>query len=413
MSMQRQEAVTRSINRNAPLNLSSVAEALLRRIVGELECGELVIETPAGGRLVFSGRQSGPQARVTIHSWRCLWRMLSSWDIGVAEAYMAGEWSSPDLVAILKLACTNSGLLEPMKFPQLPRVWHKFRHAMNRNTRRGSRRNISAHYDLGNKFYERWLDVGMTYSAGLFSRADQTLEEAQEAKLERVLSMLDLAGGEHMLEIGCGWGSLAERVLEQNSCTLTGVTLSSEQLAFAQRRLLEHDLSERSDIRLQDYRDVRGTFDRVVSIEMLEAVGEAYWPTYFENVRDRLRPGGVGVLQVITIDEDRFETYRRVPDFIQKYIFPGGMLPTAEIIEQETAKAGLKLIAKEFFGDSYARTLEEWRRRFLESWPIIETLGFDERFKRTWEYYLAYCQAGFETEAINVGLYKVARSRSV
>ena len=166
-------------------------------------------------------------------------------------------------------------------------------------------------------------------------------------------------------------------------------------------------------IRLQDYRDVRGTFDRVVSIEMLEAVGEAYWPTYFENVRDRLRPGGVGVLQVITIDEDRFEAYRRGPDFIQKYIFPGGMLPTAEIIEQETAKAGLKLIAKEFFGDSYARTLEEWRRRFLESWPAIEALGFDDHFKRTWEYYLAYCQAGFETGAINVGLYKVSRSRSV
>ena len=410
MSMQNQEAVTRSINPQLSLNSSSV---VLRRMVGELECGNLIIEMPSGNQMVFGGRRPGPQAKVTINSWRCLWRLFSNWDIGFAEAYSAGEWSSPNLVALLKLACHNRNMAEPLKFLRTPRFWLRLRHAMNRNNRRGSRRNIAAHYDLGNEFYQQWLDPGMTYSAGLFSSMNQTLEQAQDAKLNRVLSLLDLAGGEKVLEIGCGWGSLAERIMERHDCSVTGVTLSREQLAFTESRLRGGALDGRSDIRLQDYRDVRGTFDRVVSIEMLEAVGEAYWSTYFQTLRDRLHPGGIGVLQVITIDEDRFEAYRRRPDFIQKYIFPGGMLPTTKIIEQETAKAGLKLVAKELFGDGYARTLQEWRRRFLESWPAIQALGFDERFKKTWEYYLAYCQAGFETGAINVGLYKVVRPGSM
>ena len=407
MSMQHQQAVTRSMTPRILLSSSSIAEAFLRRIVGHLQCGELVIEKPAGDRLALRGRRSGPQAKVSIHSWRFLWRMISSWDIGFAEAYIAGEWSSPDLVALLKLACNNSALVEPLKALRGPRFWLRLRHAMNRNTRRGSRRNIAAHYDLGNEFYRQWLDPGMTYSAALFSRASQTLEEAQKAKLDRVISLLDLAGGERVLEIGCGWGSLAERLMDRHSCTVTGLTLSAEQLACAQRRLRNRAAAGRCDLRLQDYRDVRGTFDRIVSIEMLEAVGETYWSTYFEKLRDSLRPCGSAVLQVITIDEARFENYRRRPDFIQKYIFPGGMLPTKHIIEREIAQAGLRLVAHEHFGESYARTLEHWQLRFQKSWPIIEWLGFDERFKRTWEYYFAYCQAGFETGAISVGLYKI------
>ena len=290
MSMQHQQAITRSINPRISLSSSSIAEAFLRRIVGHLQCGELVIETPAGDRLALRGRRPGPQAKVTIHSWRCLWRMISGWDIGFAEAYIAGEWSSPDLVALLKLACNNSALVEPLKALRGPRFWLRLRHAMNRNTRRGSRRNIAAHYDLGNEFYRQWLDPGMTYSAALFSRASQTLEEAQKAKLDRVISLLDLAGGERVLEIGCGWGSLAERLMDQHSCTVTGLTLSAEQLAYAQQRLSNRAAAGHCDLRLQDYRDVRGTFDRIVSIEMLEAVGETYWSTYFEKLRDSLRP---------------------------------------------------------------------------------------------------------------------------
>ncbi len=402
MSMHRQQAVTPRLS----LNSGSIAKAFLRHIVGELECGELVIETPAGDRFALRGRRAGARAKVTMHSWRCLWRTIFGWDVGFAEAYIAGEWSSPDLVALLKLACNNSAVAKPLKLLRMPRLWLWLRHAMNRNTRRRSRRNIAAHYDLGNEFYRQWLDTGMTYSAALFSGADQSLEEAQDAKLDRVAELLDLAGSEKVLEIGCGWGSLAERLTDRHSCTVTGLTLSAEQLAFARQRLLDRKLSRQCDLRLQDYRDVRGTFDRIVSIEMLEAVGEAYWSIYFRKLRDSLRPGGSAVLQVITIDETRFANYRRRPDFIQKYIFPGGMLPTRRIIEREISKAGLQLVACEHFGKSYARTLEHWQQRFQKSWPKIELLGFDERFKRTWEYYLAYCRAGFEADVINVGLYK-------
>jgi len=219
-----------------------------------------------------------------------------------------------------------------------------------------------------------------------------------------VLNLLDMNGGENVLEIGCGWGGLAER-----SLSVTGLTLSAEQLGYAQRRLQASIAEGRCDLRLQDYRDVRGTFDRIVSIEMLEAVGEAYWPTYFDRLRSLLRPGGIAVLQVITISEDRLESYRRRPDFIQKYIFPGGMLPTTRIIERETTRAGLQLVSKEFFGEGYACTLENWSSRFQHAWPELKGLGFDVRFKRMWEYYLAYCQVGFDIRALDVGLYKLVR----
>jgi cyclopropane-fatty-acyl-phospholipid synthase len=409
MSMQHREAIARSIAAEIPFKSGTIAEALLRRIVGELECGELVIETPAGHRLTFAGYRVGPQAKVTIHSWRCLWRLVSNSDIGFAEGYITGEWSSPSLAALLALASHNSALAEPFKAFRTPRLWLRLRHALNRNSRKGSRRNIAAHYDLGNDFYQHWLDAGMSYSAGLFSHASQSLEEAQDAKLDRVIEMLALTGGEKVLEIGCGWGSFAERLSGRHDCSITGITLSEQQLLFAQNRLQKGGLDRRADLRLQDYRDVSRTYDRIVSIEMLEAVGEAYWPTYFEKLYDSLRPGGVAVLQVITIDQDRYDNYRRRPDFIQKYIFPGGMLPTQQIIEQETIDAGLRLVAKELFAESYARTLEQWRLRFQNAWPSIKNLGFDDRFKNMWEYYLAYCQAGFETNAINVGLYKIER----
>lgn len=413
MSIQHPQTMTRSGGTELSLNSGSILEGFLRRLLGDLECGELAIETPGGNRLVLKGRRVGPQACLKIHSWRLLGRLLSGWDIGFAEAYMTGECSSPSLDALLTLACRNSALAEPLKTLRIPQVWPRLIHAMNRNTRRGSRRNVAAHYDLGNQFYEQWLDPGMQYSAALFSGPDQTLQDAQESKLDRVTSLLDLSGEEAVLEIGCGWGALAERILKTHEGKITGITLSKEQLAYAQRRLSAEITASRCDLRLKDYRDVSGTFDRIVSIEMLEAVGEAYWPTYFEKVRTCLRPGGSAVLQVITIDEKRFENYRRRPDFIQKYIFPGGMLPTPRIIEREAVNAGLEPISKEFFGADYARTLAHWKLRFRRAWPAIEALGFDERFKRMWDYYLAYCQVGFETGAIDVGLYKLKRVESV
>jgi cyclopropane-fatty-acyl-phospholipid synthase len=331
------------------------------------------------------------------------WRLALHGDLGAAESYIAGEWSSPDLDALLKLALLNAAAL-----PQagLVRVLPRLRHELNRNTRRGSRRNIAAHYDLGNAFYSHWLDAGMNYSSGLYLSPAQTLEEAQQAKADRVSQLLELSGGETVLEIGCGWGALAERLIERHRCRVTGITLSARQLEYANQRLRERGLCRYGDLRLQDYRDVQGSYDRIVSIEMMEAVGAAYWPAYFKQVRDRLRPGGVAVLQVITIDEARYEAYRRQPDFIQQYIFPGGMLPTVEIVGREAESAGIELVRREMFGESYALSLAEWQRRFQTAWPSIAPLGFDARFKRMWEYYLAYCQAGFEAGAVSVGFYQ-------
>ena len=344
-----------------------------------------------------------------VHSGKFLWRLITNADLGFAESYIAGEISSANLSALLKLGSLNWEMKSWTRWLRTPGLLDRLRHALRRNSRRGSRRNIAAHYDLGNDFFAHWLDGGMNYSAAVFSSAGQSLEEAQSAKLDRVSELLELSGGEAVLEIGCGWGALAERLIEHHGCHLTGITLSERQLAFAKKRLADRGLDLWADLRLQDYRDTTGAFDRIASIEMLEAVGAAYWPTYFDKLRAALQPGGVAVLQVITIGDGYFESYSRRPDFIQKYIFPGGMLPTPEIIERGVVAADLCLCSSEFFGKSYARTLGEWLRRFERAWPAIEALGFDARFKRIWEYYLAYCHAGFETGILDVGLYKIRR----
>jgi cyclopropane-fatty-acyl-phospholipid synthase len=388
----------------------SLANGFIRKLIPALKCGRLAVETPAGDQLVLLGDRPGPHARLKLHSWRTLWRFVAQGDVGFADAYIAGECSSPTLVAIFHLALRNASVETPSRWLRMPRLRLKLRHALNRNTRRGSRRNITAHYDLGNEFYSQWLDAGMSYSSALFSSPGQTLEDAQNAKLDRVFDLLETPEGGRVLEIGCGWGSLAERIVARYRCRLTGITLSAKQLEFAQRRLANLGLQQYGDLRLQDYRDVQGFYDRIVSIEMLEAVGAAYWPTYFEHLRANLKPGGIAVLQAITIDADRFENYRRRPDFIQKHIFPGGMLPTTKIIEREIARAGLQLQSAEFFGDSYARTLAEWQRRFQRAWTAGSATGFDERFRRAWEYYLAYCQAGFEAGTLTVGHYKIKRA---
>jgi cyclopropane-fatty-acyl-phospholipid synthase len=363
---------------------------------------------PWGEQICLEGQQPGHTARLVIHRRRFAGRLLAGGDIGFADAYIAGDVSSPDLDALLSWALKNANVESSMTLFGKLRLVLKLQHALNRNTRRGSRRNIAAHYDLGNDFYAHWLDAGMNYSAALFSSHDQTLEQAQDAKLNRVCDLLDLKVGQSVLEIGCGWGGLAERIALHHGCAVTGLTLSERQFEFARRRLAACGVASKCEVRLQDYRDVRGRYDRIASIEMLEAVGEAYWTVYFSQLRRCLQPGGVAVLQVITIDEDRFAGYRRRPDFIQKYIFPGGMLPTKQVIKQRAQDAGLHVTESKIFGASYARTIGEWQKRFQSSWPAITSLGFDERFKRTWEYYLAYCRAGFECGALDVGLYKLA-----
>jgi cyclopropane-fatty-acyl-phospholipid synthase len=280
----------------------------------------------------------------------------------------------------------------------LRRLWHR----LHDNTRRGSRRNIAHHYDLGNAFYERWLDPSMTYSSAVFEREDDDLRAAQEAKYRRLARMMDLAPEQRVLEIGCGWGGFAEVAAKEFGARVTAITVSREQLDFARRRIQREGLAERVEARFVDYRDVEGRFDRVASIEMFEAVGERHWPVYFGKVRDVLEPGGRAALQIITIADRWFEGYRRGVDFIQRYIFPGGMLPSMEALHRQWERAGLALDRAEFHGQHYARTLAEWNRRFQSAWHELEPMGFDRRFKRMWEFYLAYCEAGFRTGSTDV-----------
>jgi cyclopropane-fatty-acyl-phospholipid synthase len=341
-----------------------------------------------------------------IERWRAIWRLMRGGGVGFAEAFMDGDWTTPDLTRFLEWALRSEQDAGAFRGHIGARFARRLVHRLRANTRRGSRRNIAAHYDLGNDFYSLWLDRGMSYSSGIYRSGDETLEEAQDAKLERIAELLEAGGGDRVLEIGCGWGGVIEKLLIRHACRVTALTLSTEQHSYAQARVERLGFAGRADIRLQDYRDVSGQFDRIVSIEMLEAVGERYWPVYFETLRARLKPGGTCVLQVITISEDRFAGYRSDPDFIQRYIFPGGMLPTRTAIRDAARAAGLSLDAEEPFGLSYAQTLRAWRERFLASGDAIAALGLPERFRRMWEYYLSYCEAGFRGGAVDVSLFR-------
>lgn len=381
----------------------------LGSLLDRLHHGSITIELPGGRRFEHAARLPGPHGVLILVRWRALRKMVLGGDLGFAEAYIDGDWTTPDLTALIELAARNGSAIDAAIVPAWPvRLASRLLHRWRDNTRAGSRRNIMAHYDLGNAFYERWLDRGMTYSSALFTAPQQSLEDAQTAKQDRVLELLDLAGDERVLEIGCGWGGLAERLVAAGA-RVTGLTLSPAQLDYARARLAA--VADRAELRLQDYRDTEGSFDRIVSIEMLEAVGERFWPVYFERLAARLAPGGLAVLQVITIEQRRFEGYRRNVDFIQRYVFPGGMLPSPPVLRQQIEAAGLRLLDAETFGDSYARTLAAWRDRFQAAWPELAAMGFPPAFRRLWEYYLCYCEAGFRTGAIDVGLYRLAHAR--
>lgn len=390
--------------------LSRLGAWMLRRIGERLTCGSLTFITPTGARVEYRTGTPGPDAVWVLHHWRAIRRLLTHGDIGVGEAYMDGDWSSPDLPALIELAARNDESLSKAIDGSLPaRLLHRLVHLVRANTRSGSRRNITQHYDLGNAFYASWLDRGMTYSSALFRDADMTLDDAQTAKQDRVLELLDVRQGQDVLEIGFGWGGMAER-LAARGCRVVGLTLSSAQREHALARMESAGHADRVELRLQDYRDATGVFDRVVSIEMLEAVGEAYWPLFFDTLRARLAQGGVAVLQAITIADERFASYRRVPDFIQRHIFPGGMLPSPSVMRAQIDRAGLALHLVENFGASYARTLCEWRERFHAAWPEIAAMGFPPRFRRMWDYYLCYCEGGFRAGAIDVGLWRLERA---
>ncbi len=373
--------------------------------------GELIFVTPAGRELRIAGAEPGFEATIIIHDFRFMRRVLASGDIGFAEGYMAGEWDTPDLSAVLSAVSLNFDRLAKLVLGNaVARAVNFVGHRLNANTRKGSRKNIHAHYDLGNAFYSRWLDQTMTYSSALYEHPDQPLDQAQTHKYRSLAQGMGLSSGQSVLEIGCGWGGFAEFAAKEVGAKVTGITISREQFDFARKRMFEQGLSDRVDIQMIDYRDVQGGFDRVASIEMFEAVGERYWPAYFDKIRDVLVPGGRAGLQIITIRDEFFESYRRRADFIQKYIFPGGMLPSEERLKPITERSGLNWTGINRFGEDYADTLAEWARRFEGAWGEVTHLGFDERFRKLWRFYLSYCEAGFRTGRTNVVQLSLAKA---
>lgn len=386
-----------------PLNMNSLTESWLLRKLRNLEVGQLRLRLPGGSERLFTGRDPGPSADITILHNRFYRRLLTGGDIGFAEAYMDGDWETSDLAALLTFAAANHTRLgSAFSGHAAKRLAARLGHALRSNSQTGSKRNIAHHYDLGNSFYAAWLDSTMTYSSGVFESADDNLEATQFNKYRRLADLANIRPGQEVLEIGCGWGGFAIWAARERDCKVTAITISQAQHDFAQKRVQEFGLQDRITLRLQDYRDLPGTFDAIVSIEMLEAVGERYWQLYFDKVRDCLKPGGRAALQVITIDDCFFADYRNAADFIQQYVFPGGFLPSVEALEKPLSRSDLKIVEDNGYGLHYERTLDIWHRRFLNAWPEISKLGFDERFARMWRYYFAYCQAGFSVGRIDL-----------
>lgn len=379
------------------------ARMALRGLI-HLRYGQLSIRMPDGRSVLVEGRAQGPDARLVLHNWNLAHQALTNGTIGVAESYIDGDWESPDVTAFLELFLVNVEVGNSLAGGArgLARLVEKVRHWLRSNTRHQARKNISAHYDLGNEFYSKWLDETMTYSSALYADGANDLAGAQTAKYQALAEAIGLKAGDHVLEIGCGWGGFAEFAASRYGCKITGLTISKEQLGFARQRMERAGLSDQVDLRFQDYRDETGRYDAVVSIEMFEAVGEKYWPVYFSKVRECLTLGGRAGLQIITIKPEAYEDYRSNPDFIQRYVFPGGMLPTEHHLSSLGRAANLELVGHRAFGADYGRTLAEWRTRFWNAWDDIQPLGFDLRFKRLWEFYMYYCEAGFRSGHIDV-----------
>lgn len=382
------------------------AARLVLSMLDQLAQGELTLRLPDGSVRRFGA--GTPRAAIRLDDWRVFEATLARGDVGFAETWIDGSWHTDDLAGLLSLLVANRDALDRAVYGSwLGRIAGHLRHLLNRNSRAGSRRNIHAHYDLGNDFYRLWLDPSMTYSSAIFDddapageaeaagpREADPLRAAQHAKYDRILDRLGLAPGASVLEIGCGWGGFAERALGRG-LRPTGLTISTEQHAWARKRLAGPRGEPRAEIALRDYRDEQGRYDGIASIEMFEAVGEAYWPAYFETLERCLKPGGRAVVQTITIDDALFERYRRGTDFIQQYVFPGGMLPSPSRFRALAGEHGLQVTDAFAFGLDYARTLRIWRERFMARLPEARAQGFDERFVRTWEFYLAYCEAAF------------------
>ncbi|WP_228488092.1 SAM-dependent methyltransferase [Rhodocyclus gracilis] len=398
--------------------------ALALTLFSGLRHGHLALQLPDGSQRhfgEFATEATGEQAfaaegaarlraSIVIGDWSVFDDAVHRGDVGFAEAYIDGRWQTPDLAALLTLLARNRDALQTAIYGN----WRgllaaRMRHLFNANTRRGSRRNIMAHYDLGNEFYRQWLDPTMSYSSALYASPDHSLADAQLAKYRRILRRLNVQAGDRILEIGCGWGGFAEVAAREAGAQVHGLTLSPAQLAFARERMAKAGLSDRVTLELRDYRDLKGVrYDHIVSIEMFEAVGERWWPRYFRTLRRLLAPEGRALVQTITIRDDLFARYRRGTDFIQQHVFPGGMLPSPAVFSRRAADAKLVVRDAFAFGSDYARTLAEWRETFERELPAVKAQGFDERFVRLWRFYLAYCEAGFASGSTDVVQFELA-----
>src|SRR5210317_1471537 len=366
-------------------------------LCSKLNTGRLDFELPDGRVFRVEGSKSGPVAYVKINDNDIFARLIRDGDLGFSEAYMDGAWDSPDLQAFMDFVHADNGdLYDGFPGMGLVRKWEQFRFWLQSNSKKQARKNISHHYDLGNDFYGLWLDDTMTYSSAIFEQGDNSLEMAQRAKYASMVDQMGAKPGDHILEIGCGWGGFAEYAAKERGLKVTGLTISQEQLKYAQNRIEKNGLQDLVELKLQDYRDETGTYDGIASIEMFEAVGQKYWPIYFDKVKECLKPGKNATLQIITIQDARWDVYRNTVDFIQKYIFPGGMLPSPTVLRQEVVKAGLEVDKSIEFGKSYEQTLRMWHDTFNDRWDQIEKMGFDDRFRRMWNFYLTSCASTFE-----------------
>jgi cyclopropane-fatty-acyl-phospholipid synthase len=386
---------------------------ILLRLLENLQRGTLIVTLPDGSIRHFSGREVGASATLRIHDYRFAGAVLRGSEIGLAEAYRDGWCSTSDLTQLLLLAIENEKALQQIFYSNpIMNVLHRTVHWLRANSRRGSRKNIAAHYDLSNDFYQLWLDPTMTYSAAcLDGDYSRELQVAQEAKYARIIEQLGIDSSHHVLEIGCGWGGFAEYAARTTGAKITGVTISNEQLKFAQQRIREAGLDDRVTLKFCDYRDIAGSFDRIVSIEMFEAVGERYWPHFFAVVSARLKQQGRALIQTITIANELFATYRVRVDFIQRYIFPGGMLPSPAGFKAQVQRAGLAVRDQFRFGRDYALTLRRWHAQFMVEASALENLGFDQAFQRLWQFYFCYCEAGFDSGRTDVMQFELVKER--
>ena len=379
-------------------------------VAQNIKAGRLDIILPDGRTFSASGAELGPIAILQVHNEELFARLIREGYVGFSEAYMDGWWSTPDLQSFMDLVNTdNDDMYNGYPGQRLVQMYEKLRFWLQRNHKSQARKNISYHYDLGNDFYGLWLDDTMTYSSALFATGQESLEAAQTAKYKQMVDEMGAQPGDHILEIGCGWGGFAEYAAKERGLKVTCLTISEQQFNFAVDRIKRAGLSDLVDFKLQDYRDEKGVYDGIASIEMFEAVGEKYWPVYFDKVKERLKPGKLATLQIITVADHRWDAYRNDVDFIQKYIFPGGMLPSPSALRAEVTRAGLGVEKSVEFGQSYAITLKRWHETFNDKWEQISTMGFDDRFRRMWNYYLTSCAAAFETANCDVTQITVKR----